>query len=84
MGVQKEFSDENRFDFPLLSDGDGTVHKIMGTKRFGPLPGKRRTFVIGTDSRLIAEIRSEVSANVHADKALEALAAAGLPELDTA
>jgi peroxiredoxin Q/BCP len=74
---QKEFSDVNGFDYPLLSDEDGEVARLFGVKRrFGPLPVKRRTFVIGSDSRLIAEIASEMNMNIHADEALQALRAA--------
>lgn len=72
---QKQFSDLNNFDYPLLSDADGTVAKQFGVKRrFGPLPVKRHTFVIGTDRRLIAEIASELNMDTHADSALQALA----------
>ncbi len=73
---QQEFSAQYSFDYPLLSDADGAVAKIFGVKRrFGPLPVKRRTFVIGTDSRLIEEIGSEFNMDVHADTALKVLAA---------
>lgn len=73
---QKEFSDTYNFDYPLLSDADGTVARIFGVKRrFGPLPVKRHTFVIGTDRRLIEEIASEFNMEMHADTALKALAA---------
>ena len=37
-------------------------------------PGKRRTFVIGRDRKLIKEIASETKRDVHADEALKALA----------
>lgn len=73
---QKQFSDLHSFDYPLLSDVDGTVANIFGVKRrFGPLPVKRKTFVIGTDSKLIEEIGSEFNMDVHADTALKVLAA---------
>jgi peroxiredoxin Q/BCP len=72
---QAEFADQNGFDYPLLSDLDGQVASSFGVKRrFGPLPVKRRTFVIGTDSRLISEISSEFNMEMHADTALKALA----------
>jgi peroxiredoxin Q/BCP len=75
---QQEFSAQYSFDYPLLSDADGAVAKIFGVKRrFGPLPVKRRTFVIGTDSRLIEEIGSEFNMDIHADTALKVLAAQG-------
>ena len=75
VGLQKEFSDENRLDFPLLSDRDGSIHDRFATSRFGPLPGKRATFVIGADGIVIDVIRSETSPTAHADKALETLRA---------
>ena len=72
---QKQFSDMHGFDYPLLSDTAGDVAKIFGVKRrFGPLPVKRKTFVIGRDSRLVAEIGSEFSMEKHADDALRVVA----------
>ncbi|HEX6344671.1 peroxiredoxin [Umezawaea sp.] len=71
---QKQFSDAHSFDYPLLSDVDGEVAEVFGVKRrFGPLPVKRHTFVIGTDSRVIEVVKSEFGMNSHADKALVAL-----------
>ena len=73
MERQKEFDDKNGLGFPLLSDPEKDVHKQFGTKRMGPLPGKRATFVIGTDRRLVKAIRSESNMLTLADDALEAL-----------
>lgn len=71
---QAQFSAMHNFDYPLLSDVDGVVAKQFGVRRsFGPLPVKRHTFVIDTDSRMLEVIKSEIRMNVHADKALEAL-----------
>jgi len=70
---QKQFADLNSLDFPLLSDPDRSVHEMFGTKRWGNLPGKRATFVIDQDRRIVKEIRSETSMAVHADDALLAL-----------
>ena len=73
---QRQFSDKHDFDYPLLSDPDRTVAAAMGVKRKpGFLPNKRTTFVIDTDRKILAVIRSEVNMNTHADKALEALRA---------
>ncbi len=75
---QAEFADLHGFDYPLLSDPDGTVAAAMGVKRrlpLGPLSTRRMTFVIGTDRRVIDVIASETSMNDHADRALSALAA---------
>jgi len=71
---QKQFSDKYSFDFPLLSDPDRSVAEIFGVKRsLGLVPVKRATFVIDTDRRVIGVIRSEVSMQKHADRALEVL-----------
>jgi peroxiredoxin Q/BCP len=73
---QKQFSQANNFDYPLLSDESGDVARAFGVKRrFGPLPVKRKTFVIGTDSKLVVAISSEFSMDKHADEALRAVAA---------
>jgi thioredoxin-dependent peroxiredoxin len=72
---QKRFSDKHSFDYPLLSDPDGTVATQFGVRRrFTKLsPTKRATFVIGQDLKVIDVIQSEVRMNVHADRALAAL-----------
>ncbi len=75
---QKQFAELNSFDYPLLSDEAGDVARSFGVKRrFGPLPVKRKTFVIGTDQTLKAEISSEFSMGKHADEALRELARLG-------
>jgi peroxiredoxin Q/BCP len=71
---QKVFSDKYEFDFPLLSDPDHEVAAKYGVRRrFGPVPTKRVTFVIGTDGRILEIVKSEVRMGVHADRALKAL-----------
>jgi peroxiredoxin Q/BCP len=76
---QRQFADRHEFDYPLLSDVDGTVAEIFGVRR-GRLgqrlgaPVKRSTFVIGKDSKIVAAIRSETNMDKHADEALAALA----------
>jgi peroxiredoxin Q/BCP len=78
---QGQFADKHSFDYPLLSDADGRVADAFGVargrvgQRLGA-PVRRRTFVIGTDRRLITEISSETRMDRHADDALTALAAA--------
>jgi peroxiredoxin Q/BCP len=75
---QAEFSAKHGFDYPLLSDPDGTVAKAYGVKRrIDLLRTKRSTFVIGTDRRILDVISSELSMTTHADKALEVLRQAG-------
>lgn len=78
---QKQFGDQNSFDYPLLSDEDGAVAESFGVRR-GKLgarigaPVKRSTFAIGRDRRVVAAIKSETNMQTHADQALAALTAA--------
>ncbi|MEV1291748.1 peroxiredoxin [Pseudonocardia sp. NPDC049635] len=75
---QGMFAAANALSFPLLSDADHAVAKSFGAWRAW-LPGhfhtRRRTFVIDTDRRILAEIGSETAMNRHADDALAALRA---------
>lgn len=73
---QAKFSDTQRFDYPLLSDADGTVAQRFGVKRglLGKLmPVKRTTFIIDTDRTVLEVISSELNMETHADKALAVL-----------
>jgi thioredoxin-dependent peroxiredoxin len=71
---QLQFADKHGFDYPLLSDVDRAVAEAFGVKRRSNLlKVKRSTFVIDTDSTLLAELHSEVSMRSHADKAVEIL-----------
>lgn len=71
---QRQFSDEHGFDYPLLADTDMLVAEQFGVKRaLGISLAKRTTFVIDTDSTVLAVIKSELDMNKHADKALEVL-----------
>jgi thioredoxin-dependent peroxiredoxin len=73
---QREFSQKHRFDYPLLSDSDGTVARRFGVRRavpLGSLSTRRVTFVIDTDRRILDVIQSEINMNEHADRALATL-----------
>jgi peroxiredoxin Q/BCP len=70
---QKQFDEKNSLRFPLLSDPDREIARRFGARRPGPLPSKRMTFVIDTDRRVLAIVRSEFDMFSHADKALEVL-----------
>jgi peroxiredoxin Q/BCP len=73
---QQRFFNMHGFDFPLLSDPDGTVATRFGVRRrFGPLLIRRQTFVIDTDHRVLEVIKSELWMRLHADRALEMLRA---------
>lgn len=73
---QAKFADQQKFDYPLLSDTEGLVATQFGVKRglLGKfMPVKRTTFVIDTDRTVLDVIASEFSMDSHADKALEVL-----------
>ena len=73
---QAQFAEQQRFDYPLLSDEDGSVATAFGVKRglLGKfMPVKRTTFVIDTDRRVLEVISSEINMDTHADKALDVL-----------
>lgn len=73
---QSMFATSNQLGFPLLSDTGHRVAKSLGAWRSwlpGGLHTRRRTFVIGQDRRIIAEIGSESKFALHADQALAAL-----------
>jgi peroxiredoxin Q/BCP len=73
---QAKFAEQQKFDYPLLSDEDGAVATAFGVKRglLGKfMPVKRTTFVIDTDRKVLDVIASEISMDSHADKALEVL-----------
>ncbi len=76
--MQKQFSDANGFDYPLLADTEGTVADAFGVKRSGLMAKvtkvKRATFVIGQDGQVLEAITSETKMDVHADEALKVLA----------
>ena len=71
---QRQFADKHGFDYPLLSDADGNVARMMGAARKAG-PPKRMTFVIDGDRRVVAVVKSELRMSVHADRALEILRA---------
>ena len=75
VGKQKQFSDMHGFDYPLLSDESGAVATSFGVRRKYVTPVKRATFVIDRDRTVRSVISSELSMDVHADRALSALRA---------
>ena len=73
VGRQKAFDEKNDLGFPLLSDSNREIAALFGVKRFGPLPSKRASFVIGTDRKILGVINSELNMTGHADQALDIL-----------
>jgi peroxiredoxin Q/BCP len=69
---QHQFSEKHDFDYPLLSDSDGTVARAMSVARKKG-PPKRVTFVIDQNRRVVEVVKSEIRMSVHADRALDAL-----------
>jgi len=69
---QHQFSEKHDFDYPLLSDSEGTVARAMGVARKKG-PPKRVTFVIDQNRRVVEVVKSEIRMGVHADRALDAL-----------
>ena len=69
---QAQFSEKHGFDYPLLSDTDGTVAALFDVARKKG-PPQRVTFVIDRDRRIVEVVKSEIRMGVHADRALAAL-----------
>ena len=75
---QRAFADRHHFDYPLLSDPDGTVASAMGVRRrlpLGALSTRRVTLVIDTDRTVLDVIHDERNMTEHADRALTRLRA---------
>lgn len=72
---QATFAETNQLDYPLLADVGGSVAKSYGVKRaLDVLRVRRTTFVIDATGVVREIIASELNMNVHADRALAALA----------
>ena len=71
--TQARFADANRFDYPLIADRDGSVAKAFGSKRIGPVPSRRQTYVLDADLTVLAVISDELRMDRHADDALAVL-----------
>ncbi|HEY0813534.1 MAG TPA: peroxiredoxin [Pseudonocardia sp.] len=74
--AQSTFASAHSLGYPLLTDSGHRLAKELGAYRRwlpGGLHTQRKTFVIGTDRRLLAVIASEKSMTTHADQALALL-----------
>jgi thioredoxin-dependent peroxiredoxin len=72
---QATFAHDNGLDYPLLADVGGVVAKSYGVKRaLDVLRVRRTTFVIDANGVVREIIANEINMNVHADRALAALA----------
>lgn len=71
---QAAFTAEHSLGYPLLSDPDGATAEAFGSRRNITLfATKRKTFIIGEGRKIIGVVKSELSMNAHADKALAIL-----------
>lgn len=70
---QASFDEQHALKMPLLSDPERRIAEMFGVRRPGPLFSRRMTFVIDSDRRLVETIGSELSMDVHADRALDVL-----------
>ncbi len=72
---QATFAENNHLDYPLLADVGGAVARAYGVKRaIDILRVRRTTFVIDSSGVVREIIANEINMNVHADRALAALA----------
>jgi peroxiredoxin Q/BCP len=71
--TQARFADAHAFDYPLIADRDGSVSKAFGSKRVGPVPSRRQTYVLAADLTVLAVISDELRMDRHADDALAVL-----------
>ncbi len=71
--TQARFITEHEFDYPLIADRDGSVAKVFGAKRVGPVPSRRQTYVLDADLTVLDVISDELRMDRHADDALAVL-----------
>lgn len=69
----EKFHQSHQLNFPLLSDNKGHLRKLLGVKKKWGLIVPRETFVFDKKGRLIFHISALADANVHIEKALEAI-----------
>ncbi len=68
----QRFSQTHGLRYPLLVDAKRHIAKQYEALYFGFFP-KRITYVIGQDQRIVAAVHHELNAQVHVEKALNAL-----------
>jgi thioredoxin-dependent peroxiredoxin len=73
VSAQSAFVEAQDLDFPLLADVDGSIARIFGAKRPGPLWSRRMTAVVDRNGTLLGTVRSEHDMEAHADQALAML-----------
>lgn len=68
----KEFSEQNRLNYTILSDKDNTIRKLFGVpaKFFGMIPG-RVTYVADSSGKVVHTFNSQTEAHKHVDEALK-------------
>lgn len=68
----KEFSEQNKLNYTILSDKDNEVRKLFGvpSKFFGLIPG-RVTYVADCKGNIVHIFNSQSEAHKHVDEALK-------------
>lgn len=70
--VHDDFASEQRLPFLMLSDGDGTLHRVFGIQ-----PGTVTSYLIGTD-RKVLHVFTAPNPAAHATEVMSTLTALGL------
>lgn len=70
--VHDDFASEQHLPFLMLSDGDGTIHKVFGIQ-----PGTVTSYLVGTD-RKILHVFAPPNPAAHGTEVLNTLTALGL------
>ena len=69
----KNFAEQNRLPFPLLSDTDGRVRAAYGVSHTLGLFPQRKSFVIDPSGRIVHTFNSQFRPTSHIAKALDAI-----------
>jgi thioredoxin-dependent peroxiredoxin len=74
----QKFADRHALPYPLISDGDGSLRKLLGVPRslFGLFPG-RVSYVIDPAGVCRLVFSSQLAAQAHAKRAVELIEGAG-------
>jgi peroxiredoxin Q/BCP len=75
-GTNAQWSEQHRFPFRLATDAGGTLRKAMGVQpTMFVMPG-RETFVFDKAGKLLLRFNSQLQAQEHVTRAMDALKAA--------
>lgn len=77
--VHREFAEDNRLPFPLLTDKGAKVRRAYGVNLWMGVLTDRITFVIDADGKIARRIEGRFRAKKHVREALDALRGPGTP-----